>query len=115
MTLPFMDPGEVFSTARKQFWTGIGPSAVSQYDGAYERGSLALVRALATDLPCANLDNTVDESLGRVFLAVSTGYEDGPEEKAALGKMNDLAHFAADVLGDKFRTLDAIPFGACAR
>ena len=26
MTLPFMDPGEVFSTARKQFWTGIGPS-----------------------------------------------------------------------------------------
>ena len=110
MTLPFMAPGEVFSTARKQFWTGIGPSAVSQYDGAYERGSLALVRALAADLSCANLDTTVDESLGRVFLAVSTGYEDGPEEKAALTKMNDLAHFAADVLGDKYQIFDILPF-----
>ena len=36
MTLPFMDPGETFSNARKQFHLGIGQGAVAQYDGAYE-------------------------------------------------------------------------------
>ena len=110
MTLPFMDPGETFSNARKQFHLGIGQGAVGQYDGAYEDASRAFVRALAGDLACARLDSTIDESLGRVFLKVSTGY-DGKETESALKKMNDLAHFAADVLGDKFRVLDPIPFG----
>ena len=90
---------------------GIGQGAVAQYDGAYEDASRAFVRALAGDLACTRLDSTIDESLGRVFLKVSTGY-DGKETESALKKMNDLAHFAADVLGDKFRVLDPIPFGA---
>ena len=60
---------------------------------------------------------TLPVILGLVTMAnvESSHWVLNPEEKAALGKMNDLAHFAADVLGDKFRTLDAIPFGACAR
>ena len=108
MTLPFMDPGDVFSNARKQFHMGIGPSAVGQYNRDYEAASRAFVEALARDPGCTKLDATIDESLGRVFLKVSTGY-DGKETGAALDKMNALAHFAADVLGDKFRVLDPLP------
>ncbi|KAI0743121.1 cytochrome P450 [Daedaleopsis nitida] len=108
MTLPFMDTGDIFSNARKQFHLGIGPSAVGQYNRDYEEGSRRFVRELADDLECRNLDKTIDDSLGHVFLKVSTGYN-GPETESILTRMNDLAHFAADVLGDKFQTLDVIP------
>ena len=48
-------------------------------------------------------------SLGHIFLKVSTGY-DGPETQSILKQMNDLAHFAADVLGDKYQIFDILPF-----
>ena len=48
-------------------------------------------------------------SLGHIFLKVSTGYE-GEETDSVLQRMNDLAHFAADVLGDKYKIFDIIPF-----
>ncbi|KAH9915928.1 cytochrome P450 [Epithele typhae] len=108
MTLPFMDPGDVFSHARKQFHLGIGPTAVGQYAGACEAASAAFVRALAADEGCTKLTQTIDHSLGALFLRVSTGY-DGARTGEALDKMNALAHFAADVLADKYRCFDIPP------
>ena len=61
MTLPFMDPGDIFSNARKQFHLGIGPSAVGQYDTDYEEASRKFVHTLSTDLECRNLDRNIDE------------------------------------------------------
>ena len=78
------------------------------------KSARAFVKALAGNLPCASLTKTIDESLGRIFLKVSTGY-DGPETAKMLGEMNSLAHFAADVLGDKFRVLELIPLGEYPR
>ncbi|RPD63543.1 cytochrome P450 [Lentinus tigrinus ALCF2SS1-6] len=109
MTLPFMNTGDIFSNARKQFHLGIGPSAVHQYDRDYEASSLQFVQALAKDLQCKNLDTTIDDSLGHVFLKVSTGYH-GEQTETILQQMNKLAHFAADVLGDKYQIFDIIPF-----
>ena len=42
-------------------------------------------------------------------MKVSTGYEPTPSD-TILTQMNNLAHFAADVLGDKFQKLDVLPF-----
>ncbi|KAI0369594.1 cytochrome P450 [Pilatotrama ljubarskyi] len=109
MTLPFMDPGEVFSTARKQFHMEVGPSAVHSYDKDYETSSRKLLHTLASDLSCRDLTQVIDDSLGHVFLKVSTGYEAKPSD-TILTQMNDLAHFAADILGDKFQKLDILPF-----
>ncbi|KAI0696235.1 cytochrome P450 [Cerioporus squamosus] len=108
-TLPFMNTGDVFSNARKQFHLGIGPSAVHQYDRDYEASSLQFVQALAKDPQCTNLDTTIDDSLGHIFLKVSTGYH-GEQTEAILQQMNKLAHFAADVLGDKYQIFDILPF-----
>ena len=52
MTLPFMNTGDIFSNARKQFHLGIGPSAVGQYHSDYEEGSRRFMRQLADDLEC---------------------------------------------------------------
>ncbi|KAI0350504.1 cytochrome P450 [Trametes cingulata] len=109
MTLPFMDPGEVFSTARKQFHMEVGPSAVHNYDKDYEASSRKLLQTLASDPSCRDLTPVIDDSLGHVFLKVSTGYEARPAD-TILTQMNDLAHFAADILGDKFQKLDILPF-----
>ncbi|KAI0673275.1 cytochrome P450 [Trametes maxima] len=113
MTLPFMDPGEVFSTARKQFHLEVGQAAVPAYDAEYERSSARFLHTLAGDLQCENLTKNIDDSLGRVFLKVSTGYEPTPAD-TVLTRMNDLAHFAADVLGDKFQKLDILPSVLCS-
>ena len=112
MTLPFMDPGDVFSNARKQFHIGIGPTAVGQYDRDYEAASRAFVEALARDPGCTKLDATIDDSLGHIFLKVSTGYH-GEQTESVLQQMNNLAHFAADVLGDKYQIFDILPICAC--
>ncbi|RDX45259.1 cytochrome P450 [Lentinus brumalis] len=109
MTLPFMNTGDVFSNARKQFHLGIGPSAVHQYDRDYEASSLQFLQALAKDPECKNLDTTIDDSLGHIFLKVSTGYH-GEQTETILQQMNNLAHFAADVLGDKYQIFDILPF-----
>ena len=109
MTLPFMDPGDIFSNARKQFHLGCGPSAVGQYNSDYEAASRDFMRVLSSDLECKNLDKNIDASLGHVFLKVSTGY-DGEDTESILKQMNDLAHFAADVLGDKYQIFDILPF-----
>ncbi len=61
MTLPFMNTGDVSPNARKQFYLGIGPSAVHQYDRDYEASSLQFLQALAKDPECKNLDMTIDE------------------------------------------------------
>lgn len=42
---------------------------------------------------------------------MSTGYEPKSTD-TILAQMNNLAHFAADVLGDKFQKLDILPFRA---
>ncbi len=60
MTLPFMNPGYVFSHVRKQFHLGIGPSAVNQYDRDYEQASRKFMQMLSTDLECKNLDKSID-------------------------------------------------------
>ena len=54
-----------------------------------------------------------DSSIGRAFLKVSTGYEPTPSD-TILTQMNNLAHFAADVLGDKYQIFDILPICACA-
>ncbi|KAI0651006.1 cytochrome P450 [Trametes meyenii] len=113
MTLPFMDPGEVFSTARKQFHLEVGQAAVPAYDAEYERSSRRFLCTLAGDLQCENLTKNIDDSLGHVFLKVSTGYEPTATD-TVLTRMNDLAHFAADVLGDKFQKLDVLPNVLCS-
>ena len=56
-----------------------------------------------------SLNEPERSSLGHIFLKVSTGYE-GSETDSVLQRMNDLAHFAADVLGDKYKIFDIIPF-----
>ena len=61
MTLPFMDPGDVFSNARKQFHMGIGPSSVHQYNTDYEESSRQFVQMLAKDLGCQDLEKNIDE------------------------------------------------------
>ncbi|TBU45963.1 cytochrome P450 [Dichomitus squalens] len=109
MTLPFMDPGEVFTNARKQFHQGIGQAEVGTYNTDYEVASRNLIKTLCRNLECKNLTETIDDSLGHVFLKVSTGYN-GPETESVLKQMNDLAHFAADVLGDKYQIFDILPF-----
>ncbi|KAH9851180.1 cytochrome P450 [Lenzites betulinus] len=109
MTLPFMNPGDVFDNARKQFHLEVGPGAVPAYNTDYERSSRRFLQALAGDLACADLTRLIDDSLGHVFLKVSTGYE-AKAGDTILTRMNDLAHFAADVLGDKFQKLDVLPF-----
>lgn len=109
MTLPFMDPGQVFSNARKQFHHGIGKTEVGTYDHDYETTSRGFMRTLLGDLQCTKLDKAIDNSLGHIFLKVSTGY-DGEQTESVLQRMNDLAHFAADVLGDKYKIFDIIPF-----
>lgn len=55
------------------------------------------------------LSNPKHSSLGHIFLKVSTGY-DGEQTAPVLERMNNLAHFAADVLGDKYKIFDVIPF-----
>ena len=112
-TLPFMDADDFFYSIRKQFHLGIGPSAVHQYDGDYEAASLQFVQALAQDPECTKLDATIDDSLGHIFLKVSTGYH-GEQTESVLQQMNNLAHFAADVLGDKYQIFDILPICACA-
>ncbi|KAI0820119.1 cytochrome P450 [Trametes gibbosa] len=109
MTLPFMNPGEAFDSAREQFHGEVGAGAVGAYNTDYERSSRRFLQALAGDLACTDLTRLIDDSLGRVFLKVSTGYEATAGE-SILTRMNDLAHFAADVLGDKFQKLDILPF-----
>ncbi|KAI9058618.1 cytochrome P450 [Trametes sanguinea] len=109
MTLPFMDPGEDFSTARRQFHEEVGPSAVGAYNQEYEQSSRRFLQTLAADLQCTKLTEVIDDSLGHVFLKVSTGYEPKPSD-TILAQMNNLAHFAADVLGDKYQKLDIMPF-----
>ena len=61
MTLPFMNPGDIFSNARKQFHLGIGPSAVSQYDRDYEQSSRQFIQLLAGDLECTKLNQHIDK------------------------------------------------------
>ncbi|CDO76414.1 hypothetical protein BN946_scf184925.g1 [Trametes cinnabarina] len=109
MTLPFMDPGEDFSTARKQFHEEVGATAVGAYNKEYEQSSRRFLRTLASDLQCSKLTEVIDDSLGHLFLKVSTGYEPKPTD-TILAQMNNLAHFAADVLGDKYQKLDIMPF-----
>ncbi|KAI0633181.1 cytochrome P450 [Trametes polyzona] len=109
MTLPFMNPGDAFSAARKEYHMEIGPSAVHAYDKDYEQSSRRFLQTLTANLNCADLTKVIDDSIGHVFLKVSTGYEPKPTD-TALTRMNDLAHFAADVLGDKFQKLDILPF-----
>ncbi|KAI0325964.1 cytochrome P450 [Cubamyces sp. BRFM 1775] len=109
MTLPFMDPGEDFSTARKEFHTEIGQAGVPAYNAEYEASSRRFLQTLAADLECKDLTKVIDDSIGRAFLKVSTGYEPTPSD-TILAQMNNLAHFAADVLGDKFQKLDVLPF-----
>ncbi len=55
---------------------------------------------------------TASSSLGHISLKVSTGYH-GEQTETILQQMNNLAHFAADVLGDKYQTFDILPFRAC--
>ncbi|KAI8996229.1 cytochrome P450 [Trametes punicea] len=109
MTLPFMDPGEDFSTARKQFHMELGQSAVHAYDTEYEQSSRRFLQTLANDLEGKELTKVIDDSLGHIFLKVSTGYEPKPTD-TILAQMNNLAHFAANVLGDKYQQLDIFPW-----
>ena len=61
MTLPFMDPGEDFSTARKQFHTEIGQAGVPAYNAEYEASSRRFLQMLAADLECRELTKVIDE------------------------------------------------------
>ena len=61
MTLPFMDPGEVFSNARKQFHQGIGQAEVGAYDADYEAASRRFIKTLSGNLECKHLTETIDE------------------------------------------------------
>ena len=84
-----MDPGDIFSNARKQFHLGCGPSAVGQYNSDYEAASLQFVQALAQDPACTKLDATIDDSLGHIFLKVSTGYHGAQTESILQQMMRD--------------------------
>ena len=54
MTLPFMNPGGIFSNARKQFHLGIGPSAVGQYDSLNSCSGVKHLEALPEPVPAVN-------------------------------------------------------------
>ena len=61
MTLPFMDPGEDFSTARKQFHTEIGQAGVPAYNDEYEASSRRFLQTLAAELEGKDLTKVIDE------------------------------------------------------
>ena len=61
MTLPFMDPGQVFSNAREQFHHGIGKTEVGTYNQDYEVASRQFMKTLLGDLQCTKLDKAIDK------------------------------------------------------
>ena len=61
MTLPFMDPGQVFSNARDQFHLGIGKTEVGTYNRDYEAASRTFMQTLLDDLQCTKLDKAIDK------------------------------------------------------
>lgn len=61
MTLPFMNPGEDFSNARKEFHNEVGQMVVGAYNKDYETSSRRFVQTLSQNLHTADLTKIIDE------------------------------------------------------
>ncbi|KAL1943430.1 hypothetical protein VTO73DRAFT_4505 [Trametes versicolor] len=107
-TAPFMPQGPDYEYVRKMFHDEIGQQVVGKYNKDYETSSRRFMQTLMQNLHSPDLTQVIDDSIGHVFLKVSTGYEPKPTD-TILTQLNDLAHFAADVLADKFQVFDLLP------
>ncbi|KAH9911659.1 cytochrome P450 [Fomitopsis serialis] len=109
-TLPFMDPGPTFTHARKMFRQELSPRSLTAYHGEVERASRQLAKAFAANANIPGFEKHIDQTLGRLFMRVSSGYVVKGDDDEVLRPIQQLASFAAGILGGTYSIIDRLPF-----